>query len=650
MLRARIAPLAVLTSLLLTATAPVLAPPPAHAETLVVPGSTSAALGATSTLEIAVPPGVTPAQVTGRLRLDDTIDGTVAFVVGGRLAARVPARAQAAVTIPVGRADVVDDRIQVEVRVDPEVRRQDAACVPVGDVRATLDQVRLEFTGAETAPATLAEFLAPYATAVDVVVPADAGEPTLAAGLTAVAAISSRYPDTTTVRLTTPDDVTKARTGLRVVRLAPGTGTATTAITDEAGAPTLTLTGGDDELAAAARGLGDEALGLADADRTEGLAAERATGAPVDELTLAQLGVSRAVLSGYGRVEQYVGIRQDAFGGPVGSLRIDLNGTHTALPEGARAQLDVYVNDRLVDSTRLGDDPVLRREIEVPAADLQGDNGMVVVLSALPPREWCTATDRQLPLEVHLDTERTVVHAERGDARTTGFAAYPQNLGGRLAVGISDHAADPVAAAVDAGQVVAALQRRASRPLDVRIVPAADLRDGTTSGLLVGAGEDDSKALKAPLRLSEMRLLDYAEATFQVGTDQPYAALVAVRHRGRDVLMLGSWAPDGDGAALERRAATYLGAEGWGALSANLLVQPAQGEPFSIDADAVVPQQERVDEQRSFAWWLVGGLAVLLVLLGGRWLLARRRRQEITEIVDAQVAADADPTGDDDRP
>ncbi|WP_377321204.1 hypothetical protein ACFJIY_18965 [Pimelobacter simplex] len=57
MLRARIAPLAVLTSLFLTATAPGLAPAPAHAETLAVPGSTSATVGAASTLEVAVPPG-----------------------------------------------------------------------------------------------------------------------------------------------------------------------------------------------------------------------------------------------------------------------------------------------------------------------------------------------------------------------------------------------------------------------------------------------------------------------------------------------------------------------------------------------------------------------------------------------------------------
>lgn len=649
MLRARIAPLAVLTSLLLTATAPGLAPAPAHAETLVVPGSTSATVGAASTLEVAVPPGVTPTEVTGRLRLDDTIDGTVAFVVGGRIAARVPARAAAKVVVPVGRGDVVDGRLQVQVRVDAEGRGD--ACTTVSDVRATLDQVALQVEGRETAPTSLADFFAPYATAVDVVVPADAGEPVLAAGLTAVAAISSRYADTTAVRLTTPDDVTAAGPGVRVVRLTPGTGTATSELSDDAGVATLTLGGGDDELVAAARGLGAEALGLADAPSTEGLAATRERGATTtDELTLGELGVDRAVLSGYGRVEQYVGIRQDAFGGPVGALRIDLNGTHTAVPEGARAQLDVYVNDRLVDSTQLDDDPVLHREIEVPAADVQGDNGLVVVLSAVPPHEWCAGGDRQLPMEVHLDTARTVVHADRGGARTTGFASFPQNLGGRLAVAVSDHAADPVAAAVDAGAVVAALQRRAARPLDVRMVPAADLRDGTTSGLLVGAGEDDSRALKAPLRLSGMRLLDYAEATFEVGTDQPYAALVAVRHRGRDVLMLGSWAPGGDGAALERRAATYLATEGWGALSANLLVQPAAGDPFTIDADAVVPQQERVDEQRSFAWWLVGGLAVLLALLGGRWLLARRRRHEITEIVDAQVAADAEArAGDHDR-
>ncbi|MEV5000154.1 cellulose biosynthesis cyclic di-GMP-binding regulatory protein BcsB [Nocardioides sp. LML1-1-1.1] len=624
---------------------------PAHAETITVPGSGTATSGAATTVTVPVPPGVSPTRVTGRLRVDTDLDATVAFVVGGRLALRVPARPDARVTIPVTAADVSGDELSVQVRIDQTGRGAGNVCLQVDDVAATLDQVRLDYEGTEQAPTSLADFFSSYAGQVDVLVPDDAGDAEIAAGLAAVAAISSRYPSDTVVRLATPSDAAsapgRARAGHRVVRIEAGTGPATTKLDAGATVPTLVLAGGDGELLAAARALGDPALPIAGDTTTEGLTAERARTPVVDELSLDDLGTRRAVLAGYGRVEQYVGIRQDAFGGPVGALTISLVGTHTAVPEGARAQLDVYVNDKLVDSTQLDDDPALDREIEVPAEDVRGDNGLVVVLSALPPRERCTATDRQLPMEVHLDTSRSTVHADRSGATTTGFAVYPQALGGELSVAISDRATDRVAAAVDASYLVAALQRQAARPLAVSLVEPGRLLDGKASGLLVGAGEEDSTKLAAPLRLSGMRLLDYAEATFQVGSDKPYAALVAVHHRGNDVLVLGSWAASGDaGNVLERTAAQHVATDGWDSLSADLLVQTAGKDAFSIDSNAVVPQTQRVEEERSFGLWFVAGVAVLLLLLAGRWLVARRRKRDIAEIVDAQQAADADADGD----
>lgn len=610
---------------------------PAHAEEIPVPGSATADTRSAAAVEVPVPAGVRPTRITGQLRLDDDLDGSVALVVNGRLALRAPARAESRVEIPVTAADVVEDRIQVQVRVDG--RGTDDACATVDSTQATLDDVRLEFAGRERTPGSLADFFPAYAAGVDVVVAADADDATIEAGLAAVAAISSRYAVETAVRLTTPEDLgTEATAGRRVVQVEAGSGPATTAIESGTTVPTLRITGGAEELVDAARALGSEGLGLADDAVTEGLAARPGEVARTDELSLADLGVERAVLSGYGRVEQYVGIRQDAFGGPVGSLKVRLIGTHTAVPEGASAQLDVYFNDRLVDSTQLDDEPALDREVEVPASQVRGDNGLVLVLSAIPSPESCVATGRQLPLEVDLDTAATTVHADREGASNTGFAAFPQALGGVLPVAISEHAEDRVAAAVDAGHVVAALQRRSSRDLDVRLVEAATILDGDASGLLVGAGEEDSTALAAPLRLSGMRLLDYAEATFQVGTDQPYAAFEAVRHDGRDVLLLGSWAASGDGAELQSAAAEFIGEQGWDALSADLLIQTGEADAFTLDSNAIVPQDERIEEERSFGWWFAGGIGVLLLLLALRWVVARRRRRTISRIVDAQAA------------
>ncbi|KRB76909.1 hypothetical protein ASE01_09065 [Nocardioides sp. Root190] len=634
MLRATIATTAVLAGIALT-------PTPAHAEEIPIPGSATADTRSTASVEVPVPAGVRPTSITGQLRLDDDLDGTVALVVNGRLALRVPARAESRVDIPVTAADVVDDRIQVQLRVDG--RAADTACATLDSSQATLDDVRLQFAGRERTPSSLADFFPAYASGVDVVVAADADDATIEAGLAAVAAISGRYSVDTTVRLTTPDDLATSTTaGHRVVQIEAGSGAATTAIEADAAVATLSVTGGAEELVDAARALGSDGLGLADDAVTEGLAAKPGEVARTDEMTLADLGVERAVLSGYGRVEQYVGIRQDAFGGPVGSIRVNLLGTHTAVPEGAQAQLDVYFNDRLVDSTQLDADPVLDREVEIPASQVRGDNGLVLVLSAIPSPESCVATGRQLPMEVDLDTVATTVHADREGAANTGFAAFPQALGGILPVAISAHAEDRVAAAIDASHIVAALQRRSSRDLDVRLVEPGTILDGDASGLLVGAGEEDSTALKAPLRLSGMRLLDYAEATFEVGTDKPYAAFEAIRHDGHDVLLLGSWAPSGDGSELQRTASEFIGENGWEALSADLLIQTGSAEAFTLDSNAIVPQDERLEEARSFGWWFAGGIGLLLLLLALRLVLARRRRSSITRIVDAQAAAHTD--------
>ena len=136
-----------------------------------------------------------------------------------------------------------------------------------------------------------------------------------------------------------------------------------------------------------------------------------------------------------------------------------------------------------------------------------------------------------------------------------------------------------------------------------------------------------------------MRLLDYAEQTLKVGTDQPFAALEAVHAKGRDVLLMGSWPGDAGGAALSRRLARAVEAHGWSSLFNDLFLATGTKAPFSLDSNAVVPQKQRVDEQRSYAWWFVGGIAVLLVVLLVRWVMARRRRRQIAEIVEAKIAA-----------
>ena len=196
--------------------------------------------------------------------------------------------------------------------------------------------------------------------------------------------------------------------------------------------------------------------------------------------------------------------------------------------------------------------------------------------------------------------------------------------------------------AIDASYLVASLQRAASAPLEIEMVDPDEFLASERSGLFVGADYADSVAFEAPLRLDGMRLLDYAEAEFQVGSEQPFAALETLRQNGRHVVMLGAWSPD-DGSlptTLTRAAVTEAAELGWSTLTDDLLVASEGVEPFTLSTNAVVPQEERVEEERSYAWWFVGGVAVLLVLLAVQLMATVRKDRRVRALVDAQEEHD----------
>ncbi|HWJ82283.1 MAG TPA: cellulose biosynthesis cyclic di-GMP-binding regulatory protein BcsB [Nocardioides sp.] len=613
--------------------------PPSVADTVDVPYSTTAFPSGEATLTIDVPAGVRPEAVTGRLAIDRPMKGRVVVSVRGRAALSVAAQPVQWVRVPVGPADVVGGRILLRMDLQPDPV-PGTRCIE-SDASATLDHVRLVFSGREQPPTTVARFLPPYSPRVDVTVPRDPTDGEIAAGLAAVAAVSSRYPSTTTLvvlRAATEPPV-PAETGYRVIRVRESGGEARTAITTEDGVPTLTVQGDAPSLLAAVRALASRGLSLANGDRTEGLfESSRGSNDPVLTRTLAELsGADRLVLSGYGHVESYVGVKQDAFGSPIGTLDLHLVGTHSAVPRDARAQLDVYVNNALVHSMRLEGGTDIDQVITIPGTRLEGVNGLVLALSAVPDRRSCIGVDRPLPLEVDIDARASTVTATPGES-VAGLARFPQVLGGVLPVAIAD-GANPLGSAIDAAYVVSALQRQAARPLAVSLVDPDELLVGSASGLLVGADGSDSSTIQAPLRLDEMRLIDSAKESFQVGTDQAFAALEAVRTQGRDVLLMGSWSPVGGAPGLSRRLARAVEVSGWSGLTGDLFVATGDTKPFTLDSNAVVPQKERVEEQQSFILWLVAGAGVLVLVLVLRQVVIARRRRQIATIVDAKTAA-----------
>lgn len=612
------------------------APAAARADTTAVNTTLSAVGDTTSTLDVPVPPGVSVTSVDGILTLDLVLGGSVSLLVNGRTVATVPARAHQQVSLPLRPSDV-SPSLSVELGVRYDIPTDAAGCRVQQPVAVVLRSLELNYTGTETQAVAVAGFFPAASPRIDVLVPNEADDDLLEAGLVAVAALSSLYPEGTPLSLTTGGVVLpRAGAGQRVVKLAPGDGAVQSSIETKFGLQTLTLTGSGDALVAAARALGSEQLVLADAAATQGLAATLDDRDAAPERSFEELGIDQVALSALGRSTASWVVAQDAFGGPVDSMRIRAFGTHSAVAAGVQAQLSTYLNGFLLDSQILEGDSELSIDATVPDSLVTADNELEFVLSALPGEGECLRTSSQLPLEVFLDGQRSTIETRRGDGRLEGFDRYPQVLGGVLPVAIRSVGSARTDSAIDAALLVSALQRVAVAPLEVSLVDADDFIAEDLSGLLVGADYPDSVALQAPLRLSGTRSVDRAEARLEVGTDQPFATLEAVVPAGRHVLMLGAWTPstETDPAPLSRKAAAWVDDDGWAALTDDVLVAGVTGQPFTLSANAEVAAPERAEAatKKSFGGWFALGMAILLVLLVLQVAGAVRRDRKATAV------------------
>lgn len=637
------APAAALIALtLLLVPAPPAGAAPDDTARVAVPDSVSAVPETTGRLRVAVPDGLQPRRLRATLRVENPRDARVILTVGGREVHDAPARDAEQVTLPVRPGDVTAEGY-LEVTISEVLERgTEATCRYVLPSSATLEEITLEATGIETAPESVGTFLPAYSPAIDVVVDKAAGDDVLDAALNAVTALAERYDANTAIALTTTP-ATPAGAGVRQITFEHGANPVSTAIEQRDGVPNLVITGSDEALTDAARALSSPALALADAADTSGLSSTSLADATNLVRSLGEVaGRDTITLTGYGTNTAYVSVRQDAFGGPIDELDIDLRGTHTALPAGAQLQLDLLFNGDLLASTQLADGTGFHLEATVAAHQLSSDNGLELRMSGMPAEDQCVGNGRHLPLELHLDADASELRGSRGAGTLAGFARFPQVLAGQVPVALRGDGPQRITQAGDAAALLTSLQRSAARQLSVELSDADAFVDGDRSGILIGATHEDSTTLKAPLRLDRMRLMDYVESELQVGTDQPYAALQAVNVGRRDVLLLGGWSPSetADVEPLIARAADATALRPWTTLADDVLVATSSSDPFTLDSNAIVPQDEVADERRSNAWWFLGGVAALLVLLSVNYLISRNRKRRVRRLVDAQERAD----------
>ncbi|MEI2277158.1 cellulose biosynthesis cyclic di-GMP-binding regulatory protein BcsB [Paenarthrobacter ilicis] len=631
------------------------APAPVQGSAVVSSSSVSALAGQSEqTVAVPVTAGLEPTRVKGTIALSGKAEGTIRATINGR----VVLEAKAAATIPLDAAVTSDDvttttgtaagqQLNVGLQFVPATQTM---CV-VSTASATLNNLAVDFTGTAKAPATVGEFFPATIPAVVLPVPSDPQADVSAAVMAAAAAMSHRYPSAAVSVV--PEAQLQARAsglpaGSRILSITRGEGETSTTLASTAGLPQLILSGHDEQLRTAARALASDNTALAATARVSGLTSAL-PGAPGLVQSLKDLGSSTLTLSGYGTPESYVGVSQTQFGGPVSSVKVQLKGTHTAVPDNAQAQLSVYWNDYLLSSKNLDGGDTFSVDADVPAGQLQARNGLRIRLAALPAGGDCSGPAGVMPMEVTLDTAGSVLTAARGESAKAGFARFPQVLGQSVPVAFGDN--DAQSNTVNAATIVASLQRDSAALLDTRMVGVDALAGSSESGLVVGATADVANKLKAPLRLAEFRTISPDDVEYGVGTAAPYGVLEAFEQGGRNLLLLGAWAPDTDaaaGQALQANLTAHVsGVEGgWASLSRNLLVTQPSGTPVLLESNVVVPQKAVTDDYRPYAWWIGGAILVLGLAYAARIVLMRRRARAAHVYVDAeQEAAETSSAG-----
>ena len=564
---------------------------------------------AARTVLVPVPDGVVPRRLAGTVRVTSGPGveprGTLEVLVDGEVVETLPAAPRSAPRVQVRRADVRADGF-LEVGL-----RWTRGCAASG-VTADLQDLRLVHGGLEDAPTSEAEFLGPAATRIDVVVPRKAGDDVLEAALESVALLTDHYGPDVPV-LMHPVDTVLPRTGAgqRVLRLEPGP-TPSRGLEQRFGLWTLTLKGPGASLSNLVR----DALGPAPE-----------VPAPASTLSLDDLDVPTS-LGGWGTSSTRVPLPQDRLGGSLDGIDVHLEGSHTAVPPGTLARLDVRLDGALLESVDVAasEGSGLELDLSIPAERLRAGSALEVVLTAVPDG-GCAEIGSTLPLELDLDPDLSTVTAGRGDSGTTGFQRLPASLGGELDVAIRTQGQGRADAASDAGLLVAALQRAAGLPLDLTLVTPEELVSGERPGLLVGADVTDTLAVQAPVQLD-------AEVP-ALAADEPFAALQAVTHRGRDLVLLGTSVSEGadvtdeERVALARELAESTLSSGWGALEGGAVVQGDAGRPVTVAATAPVdPAGEQEDEGNPYAPYFLGaaGLLVLAVLVQVGLVIRKDRR------------------------
>lgn len=578
---------------------------------------------AVSSVTFPVPTGMVPLALRANIELPINLRfGNVSAHQGDRTLSRIglPAQDGAEVVIPLDGLQVSGNFVTVTLRM---------VTIPVepycwdSELPLRLANTAVVFGGAELPPRSVAEFLPPVLRRAVIALPA---QPTLAeAGAavrvaTAVAVRNGQKIDLQVVRL--PE-------GATAVDLPPGPLEREIVVREGAekglslqagpGMPTLLVSGAGDDLPAQAGLLSSDAMRFA--------GSVKASSGPMIEdqilgtrTTLAEMGVSGLT----GRSSVVVDLNQTRFGQPLRDIRVHLIGSYTALPGTLGGEIVASIGGQVIDRWSVTPDGVIDRWVSIPDPMVQRQMSLQVGLRTMGDETDCYRVSTTVRLDNHTEIRATSANPPVPQ----GFQSLPQDLMPLVQIGVGDDRFNDTLRAI---QIMVGLQRVSALPLNTTVVAASDALASRGSAIVIAADGWTDNSVIPPFVVNGGDITVSGadpkgqSVTLSLAPETKFGSLQTVFEGPRALMIATS---NGAPGQLDQLL-NWLGAERgrWSDLNGRAIIAMPDAEPVTIPNPPVAMSSPSVRSQQGqshMSWWVLGSAAALagLLVVG---LIKRRR-------------------------
>ncbi|MBY0289787.1 MAG: hypothetical protein K2X52_22005 [Mycobacteriaceae bacterium] len=585
-------------------------------------------LQGTQTITVPVPKGLTPGALTADVELPPYVrGGTLIVTQDRRTLSRIEllAAENTPLSIPLTGARIVDDTVTFTVR--SRLLPEEGDCLYDPTIPLQLSDAAIDYTGKESAPTMVADFLPTVLERMTIFVPQ---QPTAAESDAAVqltTAVVNRYgTQNTEIDVAPRDDDETAPPSApleRNVVIGEGSDSAVSLQNGDGGVPALHITGKAEDLANQVRLLSSDLSELALSAKVVTGQINSAHAPPASPATMKDLGQPGVSATAF-KPQVVVGLDQTRLGQAIHDLRVQLKGSYTPLPPTVGGQVLVSIDGEPIDQWAADSTGTIDRSISIPQSELRRDTKLSVAVDIAGDVGRCG--DFQ-PVTLKVDDDTTIESTPADPPDPAGFQSIPQALMPKVQVGVEPESFEDTARAVS---IMEGLQRLSGPRLASEVVPLDSAIDSRSPAILISADAWDNDKLVPPVRSSADGTLEVQRvggggpATLKLDPSTSFGSLQVGRDGDRTVLFATSEsAPEQLDSLLD-----WLDSDTrrWAGLDGTAAISLPDREPVTVDTDAAAPPVAAEDSGNSVYWWIAACAGLAIGGGGVAMAMLRRRR------------------------